>query len=1571
MSGRATSAGVLFQSEVGAFVAALLLTERPLSRFGDNLPGKPLKIFMESPSAVDDVNVVTDIGLINLQAKTSLSLSDNPDSELGSVFDQFVRQYRSGVPEGAKTREMDVARDRLVLVVGENAPATIRNDLREALTRNRTDAATALPAKLKNALNASEKLIADVWLCEEGSPITPAKSQEILKLCSVAVLDSSLKVMATDALKEVVKVPGSESNLFNLLTKWGVEASQNGTGGDKGAIMRYLHGQISMKEPPSYQKDVDRLKVYSQSVLSRLERFTKINTDAGEIRFSRPVSTVVLAGAKGGSLAITGDPGTGKSGVIHELSEELSKEAFVVTLTVESNITTLDTLQKEIGLEHPILEVLKNIPIETKGYLVLDALDATRGGPSELVYRKLIQEVFAIPNWQVVASVRSFDLKLGLEWKKLFRGTAPDSSFSDSQFPTVRHVHVPLLGEVEIKEIEDKSPSLKIALAAGGSKIATLAKNPFNLSLIGELISGGLDPASLVQVGSRSELLSRYWNERLGDIGLSGTVAMKKFVELTLSERSVDIPETEIPQDASTIIEKIEARGVLVTEQTGRIAFRHHILFDFAVSKLILQPNPAQAVSRLSKAEGAGLLIAPSLEYWLEHLKLNSSALEYWKLTAALISSENTDPVIRVEVARIVVQSIAEGEDLSDLAKVLSSPDPQYNKAILQIAGSLSTYDISPETSEAWSQMISGITGISEPYQFQSLKVIIYMLLETTLSSTAMEAVGKVSRMLFDEISKDDRLIHWLSSNIIPFVAKTYGSNPEESKKRIEQIIADERFKKFGYFEVPALADEAVALGAQDDGLVADLFRRVFAGGEFSNEHATGFGPQSWIMSLRSNAAQDFHMSEYVLSTSFLELINNSPKAGARALGAAIDAKERRWQSEPDVEHQVAYKDGQMPFKEDRFAFSAWDGEFGGDGEENIYRIFQDWTVGAGEEDLKEIPDIILSEGGKVLAWKAIFEAGAKRPDVLGSILWNSAIDPVVLSSINTRQAAIALIAATYPLASEEQRKNAEKQILAYDFSHTRNPEYYAKLTIRSVFDAIGESNLASEQARYFLKAAREEEAATSLIEPADSGQLVTSVSDEESKVVATPIEQDSVASLSRSVRSIMNDKSDESLKVKLWPEVTKLLGLIDAEQAAGGGENDAAVAGTLAKALGLALKSGLVPVSEVDGAVAKLLEISRHNTPRTDDKTEVDFARAAVWSGNSARVDASEAIGKLIEVPHLWPKIGKRYQELLHSDPHPAVRMNAIIRLLGLWEVDRDAIWEIADKVAGSEQNSAVLAYAAGELARLKSVDVEKVEPVFVKLTGKKISTAGMDNVVPATIAYFAVVKGLSASKEIFQQWIANFKDHESEIQKTLFSLREYFVAGYAGGREQESFGRKNVMSFLWELIGVLEPFISNWPNDREPTDEELAALKLFTQIGKQLYFASAYKEGISLSLEEQRVFLAEYGPIISKLTTLGSPKTVHDCLQVLEKFIEADPVYCFELISEAMLRKSGVAKYEYERMGAELFVKLVGLYLADYRYIFADQVKRNQLIDCLAVFVEAGWREARRLFQTLPDLR
>jgi len=57
MSGRGTASGVAFQSQVGAYIASLMLAERPLSSLAQTLPGAPTRILFETPTLVDDILV--------------------------------------------------------------------------------------------------------------------------------------------------------------------------------------------------------------------------------------------------------------------------------------------------------------------------------------------------------------------------------------------------------------------------------------------------------------------------------------------------------------------------------------------------------------------------------------------------------------------------------------------------------------------------------------------------------------------------------------------------------------------------------------------------------------------------------------------------------------------------------------------------------------------------------------------------------------------------------------------------------------------------------------------------------------------------------------------------------------------------------------------------------------------------------------------------------------------------------------------------------------------------------------------------------------------------------------------------------------------------------------------------------------------------------------------------------------------------------------------------------------------------------------------------------------------------
>jgi hypothetical protein len=386
-------------------------------------------VYLETKTGVDDVLVRTDCGSVFVQAKNTVALSTR--GELPSVAHQFVRQFAAGALEHGTRRKLDPARDRLVLAVGPEAAASVANDLRTALDRHRTHADTNQPVKYQRALEVFSRLIEAAWFSLNNAPITRAEKQAVLDLCAVVALNDTHRHLVEEALTHVVATPGDEEALVDLLIKWASDAAEKGTGGDAAAIRLELNGKIRFLAPPSFDQDVRRLAAYSQQTLNHLERYSTIAVEEGPMRLDRPFEAAVIEEAARGTLAVTGEPGAGKSAVLWSVAGKLRSTHPVCCVAVAGGANNLDALRREIGLEHSLLDVLQQFPGTRPAYLVLDALDASRGGNSEGTYRALLEAVAQLPDWRVIASVRTFDLKLGKAWQQLFPGPAPLAKFAE------------------------------------------------------------------------------------------------------------------------------------------------------------------------------------------------------------------------------------------------------------------------------------------------------------------------------------------------------------------------------------------------------------------------------------------------------------------------------------------------------------------------------------------------------------------------------------------------------------------------------------------------------------------------------------------------------------------------------------------------------------------------------------------------------------------------------------------------------------------------------------------------------------------------------------------------------------------------------------------------------------------------------------------------------------------------------------------------------------------------------------------------------------------------------------
>ena len=150
-----------------------------------------------------------------------------------------------------------------------------------------------------------------------------------------------------------------------------------------------------------------------------------------------------------------------------------------------------------------------------------------------------------------------------------------------------------------------------------------------------------------------------------------------------------------------------------------------------------------------------------------------------------------------------------------------------------------------------------------------------------------------------------------------------------------------------------------------------------------------------------------------------------------------------------------------------------------------------------------------------------------------------------------------------------------------------------------------------------------------------------------------------------------------------------------------------------------------------------------------------------------------------------------------------------------------------------------------------------------------------------------------------------------------------------------------------------------------------------IINSIAEQLYFGSGAFRGsprtekVGLDkVEAKRAFLTDTREILHRIGDVGLPATIHRLVDLLDFLAPGDPALAFDLVAHALLKAGKRHGYQFELLGADRFVQVIGRLLADNREIFVDAARRHVLIHCLDVFNEVGWPAARRLVYRLPDL-
>jgi hypothetical protein len=1315
------------------------------------------------------------------------------------------------------------------------------------------------------------------------------------------------------------------------------------------------------------------------------------------------------------SLLIIGEPGSGKSGALYAAAKQISADGQpVLAIAVDRHpVSTLDELRRELRLERPIIEVLRDWNGDRKGVLFVDALDATRGGPSERVFQDLIRRVLQeAPNWHVIASIRVFDLRFGVVYRDLFEGVPPDGAYRDTEFSRVRHISIPRLTEDELQQVWAASAPMERAYDDGSPVLRDLLRSPFNLFLLANVLSS--ETPDLRGVTTQLQLLQRYWSYRVigsDRRGMSREGVLRLAVDQMLELARLQISLADLPGASAEDVDRLLSEGVLAPvdpsrDRLSRISFAHHVLFDYAVARLALEEGRAKDfVQRLTDSDQRALLVAPAATIALEALWRDddSGRPVFWRTAMSMAGAAGAGSFCRMLPARVATNLAADVRDFAPVLDCLRQPDCTDRSCavflVRHATGALSAgvkHQATPEAplgpwpaiSHAFAESAIGDVG-------WMLKPLVAQWVEDSaaLSASDAEHIGATARLMLDFGSGAP----YDSSMVVVGIqgtARTFGFAPEQSAMALRQLLSHEHVAAHGHEELSWVARELPHLypHSGDTGtLLGDVYRAAYCAALPSADEKTSLGG-SRILSLTSNRRQDFEHALWELFEQFPRFFEVAPEDATIALIDVVACSPEAQRRVGD-ERAVPFDFGGRAARYLPDNSSAWARRHD-DHKAPPVRAFETGLMKLADdgrtEELRHVINVVVDRSQAAGVWAALLRAGAAKPREIGFGLQPLIKTVAVLEGRDTRKPAGDLIASLHPLLSERDRIAVEAAILATD-------EYTQPILL----GCLPEAQIASQEVRDRLKALREQRPLPPNREPFEVTTSWRGGDDDwwlrEEGVDLSVVENAALNDAIKAASGLRKAReAGEATVSGRWPAVESLFRTLqtrgDIPEALRMSAWQAIAEAVGVAAEGASTSADLERFPEIEQMVSAALNPLLWPLAEADPEREAAFAKMPSWSSPAPRVEAAGALMALVRAKGRASPDDERLVRELARDPRPEVRHQILARTNLLFDASPALMSELYSLGFDEERNEGVLSFflpAVGPVIRSRpdwfTVKLLELDDRFARdPVPEDRRDEFLGQMVQLLLRSWMVYDQDAAGARV-REWTADPVVHAKRVQDALRALRGAIIQGDPQKADPaDDRVRIRAIEVFERTVAQAAPLLARsaeiWdslsPPDRASGETALAVLDT---AATEIYFGSgAYgqskgtdSDGAAPSSGVRQRFLREMGPTLAALATAPYPSVTHHLLETLEQFTADEPALIFRLVTDALSSGGRRGGYQFESLGAELFVRIVRRYLADFRSVLVeDEGLRHRLISALDAFVDAGWPQARRLVYDLPEM-
>ena len=1322
--------------------------------------------------------------------------------------------------------------------------------------------------------------------------------------------------------------------------------------------------------------------------------------------------------ASRGDGVIIGSPGAGKTYLMKRLRQCLKAAGTPHLLLRIDQLGdgTAEVLQKELSYKGDLIEKLKSITVSGKNAILLfDAFDAARDEQTRKRFLSLIRRAIQeLVKWNVVVTVRTYDAQKSQELLDLF-GNSDDTEYQ-SEGILCRHFTIPLFNKDEILEAFDQIECPRFVYNEGSDDFKHILAKPFNLWLLEKILRNLSDEdlTALSQIRSEVQLLDRFWQQRIGN-EISERV-LRQIANKMVQERSLSVRIDDIYDDVNfdkparrTAWDKLQSDEILskISSTGQRIAFSHNILFDYAISVLLIDDEPEHLEDFITEDPARPLFLRPSLTYFFTRLWYYDSE-RFWKAFWHIFPS-NQSVHLRL-VARLIPTSVIANEardidHLTPLLEKLQNREEVANEVITRLLQALQTLRI--KRAVPWIDFFDQISAYLHANFAWDLANLTSDILEQATDGNVKNACGRVGRQLLKwvweekETSEDDWYNRFGGRWAVPLVAKTYCTNIEESRVLLEKALQLTNEDNFPISFLSWLTEHVNRIWKSDSEFVMSIYSTVFSH-QFTSEGETERG--GFVLPITTYRSQDFDMCKYRLIKHFPDFLQAAPlpatQAAVRSLNFFI-FQEHTVRTE-DIE-MFNFRGKPTHFVQDHSYI--WDAQRSSDESiELADALFEYIEELAMLEDprLDSLIDVFRDEVVVAFFWKRLLKTGSQFPKVFAPRLFELCIAvPIQRHSEAFYELCLFLKAAASDFTPNKLLQ-IEKSILALP-SEAKNKNHRNILEgdRNRLLAQIPVGLLCTDEAKRIREEMERKNDVPENRPPVSFSTSWGSVTEEKwlqtQGVDTTMPENQELQRFSKplddfssewgnemptaaAIRLILpqlqevyaalksNTKADKEVTTLLWRNLTDCVAILG--QIANNLERDSF---TFCRQV--------------------LLETAKHEQPKPNPEHDAQFDHPGY--SPFPRHEAARGLLRLAfhqPDPEILDAI-----ERLANDPVPSVRMVTAMQLFLVYVKAQERFWHIMDRRAVDEPNHIVQEYLYFTLTRVVAREKDneaKTIRVMAKLLDHTPSPSAKQNLSDPFVdllMWLAIERENSWALKIIKD---RFFKYPSQFANLLTRAVSQIMKSYVAPKYLETpdgYKRaKRGIGWLEKVIDVVSDEIEELYkifNKRKTEEVEKKLRDLYTvidQIITRLYYEVAHGKKQSRQSNKEipdrlrSRFYIEIKPLMEQVITFSqNPEsgmmfapTAHHFMQVLTNFLSCNPKEVLHLAAE-VVKSSERFGYNLDSIAVHEVVEFVEIVLADYRHeVRYDESCMEDLLNLLDMFAKTGWTDALKLVWRLDEV-